>query len=652
MSLHSPARRKTQDQFREILGDYGPIAGLWLDVYRGAWPATDDYTARAFEAWSGVAADDATPAQGATFVHQTLVDYADELHVIASELEPGLQVTYNGSAQASLGRVDFAQQMLQRMDYLSSEGHRLDSMYEQAAGASYLIRPMETGNLVSSTWFTPPPPLRPDRARQALAECAAAWCQGANTYIAISPQHDGTYAGEMEIVERLGEWLRDRQEILARSEPWRDIGIVVGAPAPSYQGGVPGRAALDLYRSLGSLGYGVEQLYALDEVARWPRDLSEFDAIIVPDVAPLDDDYLSRLRRYVRRGGELLFLGRGGHYDALGQPRAASAIHPLTGELDPRRIDYRAGTGSRVAADSAFGLDYVPANVVDGTSASWASTDTPMPHWVEIELPDPGLVGTIRVTGRRGPFLLQDVDILVRQGDEWVTVGTYRDNEAPNIDCALEPPRRAKAVRVLVLRESYRGQPRDVADIEEIQVLSPEGELLSPMVEPMYEIEAHLDDGHDLMATGPAFAASAWPADVLASFTSPLGSRHPLLARRRMGRGGVSWCALDGSPLAESGPVLEWVAEGLAGPPTVSGHDPDRHLPILRRVDEGLVACLIDIRPDEAPVATEIRVAGGEGESFAGAAPLGSGDVVRSSVAEGEVVVELHPDPVATVLVR
>ncbi|MBM3502170.1 MAG: hypothetical protein FJX74_26260, partial [Armatimonadetes bacterium] len=333
LSLHSPFRAKAQDQLREVIRDCGPVAGVWLDCYSQPWPTTDRFTTEAFTGRYGIALDKATPEQGWEFVRTTLAEYLTELRGVAEEEQPGVCFTINGSALAPLYSPLGATELQSRLQFLSTEGHSLPAMDEQALAAGALARPMETGDLISASWFAPTPPMAPDRARQALAEAAVAWCQGANVYLAITPDYAGRYGEELDVVRAAGEWLETRRDLLAASEPWPGVGIVLGAPKPSLAGlpalrdvwGVPlpvenaaWEAASALRQRLDALGYPGPVLYDLPDLARWPDDLRRFRALIVAERACLGARQLARLRRYVASGGTLLVLGHGTRLGADG----------------------------------------------------------------------------------------------------------------------------------------------------------------------------------------------------------------------------------------------------------------------------------------------------------------------------------------------
>ena len=45
-TLHSPFRQKCLDQVRELMGNYGPIHGIWFDIFGERLDTTSSWTAR------------------------------------------------------------------------------------------------------------------------------------------------------------------------------------------------------------------------------------------------------------------------------------------------------------------------------------------------------------------------------------------------------------------------------------------------------------------------------------------------------------------------------------------------------------------------------------------------------------------------------
>jgi hypothetical protein len=669
LSLHSPFRAKAQDQLREIIREYGPVAGVWLDCYSQPWLTIDGFTTEAFTRRYGISPDKATNEQAGEFVRSTLAQYLTELRGVADEQQPGVCFTINGSAMGPLYSPLGAMELQSQLRFFSLEGHSLPAMDEQALAAGALARPMETGDLISASWFTPPPAMAAGRARQAIAECAVAWCQGANVYLAITPEYGGRFGEELDAVRTAGEWLRGRRDLLAASEPWPDVGIVLGAPSPSLPGPpslqqlwgrpvsdtrAPWDASADLLRALNDIGYGGRVLYELGDMAHWPRDLSGFRALIVPERACLGPEHLQRLRAYAQGGGTLIVLGNGSRVDADGTVRADFALADVLGLHCVGPAEFPPEAGPVVCyADSEYGHGWVRANLVDGSEAGWASADSPMPHWAQVNLPVEMPVATVRVTARRGGYILRDFDVLTWNGTGWDLVKSFPDNTQQVVGCPVDPPRKTLGIRVHVRAETCGGKERQLADIEEIEVIGADGGILSHN-EP-YRLETEVIDaqlGAELKTlTGPALVAEATQARVLATYRDPkTGESRPLLTRSTFGKGTGVWVAIGEAGLHD-GKWLPQLARAVVGKPTLERiSEAKRHRVILRRVPDGMLVCVVDTQPQLPPEAAELRVdaqqAGLRGEI------TDEADAAEAT-REGEMLtLRVRADPAAVVVVK
>jgi len=673
LSMHSPFREKAQQQVREILGGYGPIAGLWLDCYSQPWPTTDTYTVKAFEGRYHKSPAEA-PERAGEFVRDTLVEYLGDLRRIAAELQPDLAFTYNGSQTAPMGSPDYATRLASPLGFLSVEGHSFAAMDSQAMAASFLRRPMETGDLVSGSWFSPPTAMPPGRARKAIAEGAVAWCQGANVYYALSPTHEGAFGEDLQAVQAAGEWLRPRQKLLAESTPWRDVGVVLGAPSASLAGfpslgqlwGVPATRdvgawgeAQRLCRLFGDLGYGTEILYSLGDLAAWPERLSEFRAVVLPERACLDAAHLTQLREYVRAGGTLLAFGHASLLDGEGNPGEDFALADVLGlhYVGPARFSPEAAPVV-CYSDSDYSPEWTAANLADNTTAGWASTDSPMPHWGQVNLPVEQPVARVRVVGRQGPYLLRDFEVLTWNGGGWDLVRRYEGNNDRVVDCLIDPPRRTLGVRVLVQAETFEGKERRLADIEEIEVYGPDGTLLShsgayPLAIDLRPGSLAVDPEGNL-PTGPALVAAAVAGtEVMGTFADPTDKTpRPFLTRHPFGKGAGVWLAVSEASLAAH---PSWWRPFLAqqGPrgSYVRWTPPRRHRVILRRVGQALLICAIDTQPDAPPQKLTVHLMPSELGIKGGVEPFADGKAAEANLTEDGFSLTVTPDPAATVLV-
>ena len=673
LSMHSPFRGKAQQQVREILTDYGPIAGLWLDVYSQSMPSTDPYTVAAFGK-----ARDAAAAVGETlgwgqFSLATLTAYLDDLRGLANELEPGLHLTINGSAQVSAHWAEGAS----KLGFYSVEGHSFHNMEIQSYAASFLRRPMETGNLISSWWSPPGTPVPAGRARRAVAECAVAWCQGANVYLALCPEYDGTFAEEQLAPARAaGAWLARRRPLLVRSQPHSVVGIVMDAPLPEA-GHAPPLARLwgmptpsdagswgqaqSLHRALIGAGYPSEILFELAGAAAWPADLSRFPALVLCERARLGSEHLTRLRRYVRAGGRLIALGNASRLAANGANRDATALADVLGVVAAKPYAFPPESApAQCYADSAYGRGYVTPNLADGTSAAWASSDTPMPHWAQVNLPLEQPVAKVRVTARAGGYILRDFEVMTWTGADWDTLAMFSDNGERTVECLAQPPRTTLGVRVHVTRATYQGDDRQLADIEEIQLFDADGELLSRAGADAYKLSAAARapavaacvDGASLR--GPVLVGDLAPSvETVATYAAGEDAvARPLLTRHPFGEGTAWWAAVGEGSLAASPGWVRGVLTAVLGKAPLTWSDVSRFRVFARRQRETMVLCAVDSQPLAEAAELQVRL---------NPAALGLEGVVVPGVDSGGVSTErdadtltvtCRPDPALTVVIR
>jgi hypothetical protein len=416
-------------------------------------------------------------------------------------------------------------------------------------------------------------------------------------------------------------------------------------------------AASGLLRELHALGYGGRVIYELGDMARWPQDLARFGTLIVPEQACLGPEHLARLRRYAETGGTLVVLGNGTRVAADGTLRPDFGLAEVLGVRSLGPAAFRPETGPVVCfADSEYGYGWVRGNLVDGGEAGWASADSPMPHWAQVNLPAEAPIAKVRVIARRGGYVLRDFDVLTWNGTGWDVAQTYAANPEPIVECVLEPPRTTLGVRVHVRAETAGGQERHLADIEEIEVVGPDGRVLSR--NRPYPLDAR---GVDPSAgplpsstlTGPALIAEPTTASVLATFDDPrTGQPHPLVTRRATGRGTTVWIAVGETGLMASD-WLPWIAQRFVGPPTVEPPSASaRHRVVLRRLGSGLLLCVVDGTPGLPPEELELRM-DPERLGLRGLLPHGPD---RGAVAPEWLGRSLHlsvrADPAAVVLVR
>ena len=101
-TLHSPFRRISVEQVRELMTRYGRIHGMWLDIFGERLHTTSPFVAGAYEKMYGVPLERAAPATLGEFNARTLAGYLDEVRPIAKEHQPDCVWTSNGAGSVML----------------------------------------------------------------------------------------------------------------------------------------------------------------------------------------------------------------------------------------------------------------------------------------------------------------------------------------------------------------------------------------------------------------------------------------------------------------------------------------------------------------------------------------------------------------------
>ncbi|HUT94379.1 MAG TPA: alpha-L-fucosidase, partial [Thermoguttaceae bacterium] len=541
-TLHSPFRKASVEQLRELFTRYGRVDGIWLDIFGERLDTTSKWVAQGYEKMVGEPFDRASPERLAEFNARTLAGYLDEVRAIAREHQPECVWTSNGSARNLAGSPVWARQVGPRLDYLSVEAHRFDRMDQSARMAWVTPKPTEIGLLLCSSWFTPmddaPPPASMTE-KQAIAAAAVALCQGATVYMALAPGHSGVFGEDLDRAKAIGAWFQATEPVLTGARPYADVGIVLGSPAvdgpglparntlwkwydarqrtawdeafavsdalartgtfgqvlydwpqggagsPLKRGATAGLPSSDLRANLcstagqASSGTQVTEGLLLHRAAR-PESLAGYRAILLPERAMLDEARADQIRRYVNQGGTLVAFGHASMLDASGVRREDYALGDVFGaKLEGEVVFPPKLLKTRVAVDSEYSAEYAAENLLDGRPTAWASGGTPMPHWAEITLPEPADVAKIELVSRPGPYLVADVDVEAHDGSAWKLVGSVRGAESRAISIALDKPVRTARIRVTILRELFQGEDRPYADVEAIRVVDTAGRDVS-----------------------------------------------------------------------------------------------------------------------------------------------------------------------------
>jgi len=676
-TLHSPFREVSIRQVRELMTQYPRIDGLWLDIFRDrGLESTSEWVPKAFEKIYGKPLGQATARERAEFPLRTLADYLDEVRAIAAEHQPHCVWTANGSAAANLRAGLWSQWVGSRLDYGSNEGHQIGRIEQLARGAWLNDMPTEIGLLLNTSWFTPlkdrPPPPNMN-AKQAIAATAMGVCQGASIYFALTPDHAGTFGGDLEVAKQVGAWFQGVRPLLAEAAPYADVGIVLGSPPEGGPGFAGSNTLWKQYRArqLNTL----DEAFALsDALARagafsrllgttkrgstWPESLAALRAIVVPERALLDDAHVERLRQYVRGGGRLIAFGHATMLDEQGDRRADYALADVFGARCRGELALKAEPGrTLVKVDSEYSPEFKAEHLVDDAPTAWASGGTPMPHWAEIILPEPAELAKVELASRSGPYLVADVDIEVPDGAGWRVVKSVRGAEKRLIAAALDQPLRTGRVRVKILRELYQGEDRQYADVEAIRLLDTKGRDLSTNRAASVELAASPElraasEGTPINFPLLALDLDLSGAEVLARVGDDEGP--PAIVRNRCGEGEAILVATSEGAVRRNLPFWAALRQLAIGGPTLRCPDGamDRYRFILTEVGGQRVLHVIDrtgggsgYQPEEVSVSLEAERLG---SPAAATLPDGGALVLQRDGAYLTFV--LRPDPVASVV--
>lgn len=619
-TLHSPFRQKCLEQLREVLSDYGPIHGLWFDIFYERFPTTSPWTARAYQQMFGEPMEKATSPRMAEFQVRTLADFLDEVNAIChQQRQEQCLFTANGSGSAFFGGGLWREQVGARLQYLYNEGHSFQANEKLARMAWALPKPLEINLLLAGSWFTPlddKPPPASLTVEQAIAATAIAVCQGAGVNVALTPGHDGTFGEDLQRARAVGAWFRKVQPWLEDAQPAADVAVVYGPNADAV----------------------TEALARAGVFSRWmlpSEPPPACRAIVVPPGSCADE----RLSRYVHDGGTLIALGNvGASADLYGVKLAGQVRFPTKLQ------------GATVTVDSEYDAQFAGAHVLDDVpGTAWASGGTPMPHWVQITLPEPAEVQAVEVVSRQGPYQVTDLDIELPEGGGWRVVKSIRGASDRTIVARLDAPAKTQRIRVSILGERYEGHERSYADIESIRVLDRSGCNLArstvPPVRVCGAIEGELPPS--------AVAVAPTTAEVVARFDHP--DRPPAVLRNRFGDGHALLVACTTVPGDET--FWAGLCKLALGEPAlvVRGNDSERFRFIRTRIGDALVLHVIDAAvpaKDYQTEAVEVSLAVRHLAEKRRATLVGSDKVLTLAEENGRLRFTVRPAPVATVVLQ
>ena len=507
-TLHSPFRQKCLEQVRELLGNYGPIDGIWHDIFRERFNTSSQWTAGAYQKMFG------EPFQNATHLDEfhvrTLAGYLDEADAIRREQrQDRCMFTSNGSGSQFLNSGPWTELVGARLQYLFNEGHSFQNNEKLARMAWALPKPLDINLLLNRSWFTPledAPPAANYSNEQAIAATAIAICQGAGVNFALTPGHDGQFGEDLQRAKAVGRWFHTVQPWVTDAQPAADAAILAGPNANA----------------------ATEALARAGVFTRWiagDQPLPACRAIVVPAGSRVDETLVGRLRDYVTRGGTVL---AGGYSAALADLCGVRGKGDAALEKKLR--------GASVKVDSEYNDEFRASNLLDSEpTTAWASSGAAMPHWAEITLAEPGEAAKVEVVSRSGPYQVADFDIELPDGIGWRTVKSIRDAKQRVILVNLDAPTKTERVRVKILRELHQGKDRPYADVASIRVLDRTGkDLAAASLVPIRLVGAGFE-GASLSPT--AAAVEPVTAEVLARFDN--AKKWPAVVRRSLGQGRV-----------------------------------------------------------------------------------------------------------------
>ncbi len=280
-----------------------------------------------------------------------------------------------------------------------------------------------------------------------------------------------------------------------------------------------------------------------------------------------------------------------------------------------------------------------------------------MPHWAEITLPESADVAALELVSRQGPYLVADIDIEVKDRDGWKPVGSVRGATTRGISVKLDQPVRTNVIRVTILRELYRGQYRQYADVESSRVLDKAGRDCStsrgiPIVAATEDLR-QVFKAATVSFPPKTLDVQRTTAEVIGRLDGKDGP--PAILRNRYGDGeAILVTTGEGSFRGQDG--FSTMLRSLAvGKPTLSVSDRARHRYrfILTRADGKHVLHVIDpvaagtkFQAAEVEISLATKRFGGLSE----ARLVGEVEAISTHEEDGRLRFVVCPDPVASIL--
>ena len=624
-TLHSPYRTKCLAQVRELLGNYGRVDGMWLDIFNewGDNETANPWRTRAYERMAGAPFETATPAAVRRFNSQTLAGFLDETRAIGARFQQDCVWTANSSSLDMKQSDVWAKWVAPRLDYLSVEGHAFPLIDERARLAWILPKPTEIGLLSCADWYAPlenhalPPRYT---IGQTIAATAIGVCQGASIYFALAPDHAGHFGEDLQHASAAGAWFKSIEPVLREARPYADVAIVLGSP--SVEGsGLPAAntfwnpyeakavdawtEAVTISTSLEQSGIFSQMLLTSEQGGNWPSSLDGFRAIVIPELAVLDEARLDQIRQYVKRGGRVIAFGHASMLDENGAARTDYALVDVLGARYRGEVEFPPSAHrTLVRVDSAYSPQFSGEAMIDNlTTTSWCSDGGPMPHWAEFQLPTPATVVKVELANRPG-MQVTDVDVETSRDGGWKTAGRVRGARQALLSLTLAQPVKSNRFRVKILRELHLNMERSYADMASICLCDKEGRNWASRPSPLRVAFSAPEVMRAFAGKIPGFPAMVVRvepegAEVLATLDK--AEKPAAILRHRFGKGEALLITTSDAAFQDDRAFWMGLARMAAGEPTISsrGLEAGRYRMILTLVGHRHVLHVIDSRGGE-----------------------------------------------------
>jgi len=680
-TLHSPFRHKAIEQVRELLTNYGPIHGIWHDIFHERLNTSSPWVAKGYEDMFGEPFENASPTRLAEFNARTLASYLDEIDVIRREQgQTACVYTANGSGGSFLPAGIWTDLVGSRLQYLFNEGHGFVRNDQLARMAWVLPKPLDINFKLGSSWFTPledTPPTSHLTDKQAIAGSAIVVCQGAGVHWALTPGHSGIFGEDLDQAKAAGAWFRQVKPYVTDAQPYADVAIVVGTPAAGgpglpgtnpfwnrYQGIQQGAWQSTVAISDALLRHGVfsRLLYMSAQGGSWPASLDEYRAVIIPELAVLDEAHMDQLRKYVKGGGQLIAFGHATVLDEKAQRRDDFGLSDVYGVRLTGEVTFPADSQkATVKVDSEYNEAYGARVLAGAPGEAWASDGSPMPHWIELTLPKRVEVARVEVANRHGPYQITDIAIEAFEGDEWKQISSVQGASTREIAIPLTPPVHVEKLRVKILKELYQGEDRQYADVRAVRVLDTKGR--DWVGGAATRIPLTFDDPdtarafEDSPVAWAPMAVSVEPTT--ANTVAHLQAKAPAAAilKHRFGDGEAHLITTSDGAFRIDHPFWSGLARLAAGEPTlvVNAEDGHRYRFIMTRIANSHVLHVIDSQTDLPGKPTQqisVSLLSASLSDPANATLVGADEPLTLSQDGGRISFVVQPDPVATIVFK